>query len=122
MIPKQLEKRLNIPAAKIALFKDEKLTQAIRAVGSATLTKIGLKNGDMLHVGNQDVELASVKEAKQAATEAAAKVEKEEKKGADTEMIDTSSKKEPTPSMGATTKKPMTDEEYQKSKCRHGPN
>lgn len=58
-----MEKRLNISAAKIALFKDEKLKQPVKPTPSTTLAKAGLKNGDMLHVGNQDVELASVKEA-----------------------------------------------------------
>ena len=43
-----------------------------------TLLKAGLKNGDVLHVGNQDVELQSVKEA--VATKA--QEAKEESKGA----------------------------------------
>lgn len=82
-----------------------------------TLLKAGLKNGDVLHVGNQDVELQSVKEA--VATKA--QETKEESKGAQNEeMIDTS--KPTQASVSNPGKKPMTDEEYQKSKCRHGPN
>ena len=72
----------------------------------------------MLHVGNQDVELTSVKEAIQHAQ--AEKAKEEVKKDQNEEMIDTSTK--PAGTTQPTTKKPMTDEEYQKSKCRHGPN
>jgi len=121
----QLEKRLSINAAKIALFKDEKLTQPIKAAGTVTLAKVGLKNGDMLHVGNQDVELTSVKEAAKAAEamKETIKSKEETKDGKqDEEMIDTSKKPAGQVVQPVNAKKPMTDEEYKKSLCRHGPN
>lgn len=69
----------------------------------------------MLHVGNQDVELASVREAAKAA-EAVKETMKpqEESKGgnADEEMIDTTKKPTGTVIQPTHTKKPMTDEEY----------
>ena len=69
----------------------------------------------MLHVGNQDVELASVKEASLLAAQEKAQEETKEKKAEqkDEEMIDTSSKKTAGTIVNPTaTKKPMTDEEY----------
>ena len=39
------------------------MKQEVKARDTHTLTAIGLKNGDMLHIGNQKVELESVKEA-----------------------------------------------------------
>ena len=69
----------------------------------------------MLHVGNQDVELASVREAAKAAeaVKETMKTQEENKGGnADEEMIDTSKKPTGTVIQPTQTKKPMTDEEY----------
>lgn len=65
----------------------------------------------MIHVGNQDVELTSIKEASIAAAQEKAKEETKEKKSdnKDEEMIDTS-KKTGTIINPTATKKPMTDE------------
>ena len=70
--------RLNIPAKQIKLFKDQTLKQELKGRDTDLLSKLGLKNGDMLHVGNQDVELASVVETK-AKAEAKAQRELKEK-------------------------------------------
>jgi len=64
-----LESRLNIPAKQIKLYKDQTLKQELKGRDTDLLSKLGLKNGDMLHVGNQDVELASVVDAKAKALE-----------------------------------------------------
>merc|ERR1712076_73456 len=58
----ELERRINIPAKQIKLFTDQALKKELKGRDSDSLAKIGLKNGDMLHVGNQTVELTSVKE------------------------------------------------------------
>ena len=73
-----MESRLNIPAKQIKLFKDQTLKQELKGRDTDLLSKLGLKNGDMLHVGNQDVELASVVESK-AKAEAKAQRELKEK-------------------------------------------
>lgn len=80
----------------------------------------------MLHVGNQDVELTSVIEAQKKAHEAAThakvaetKEEAKDVKKDDTEMIDTSKKPAETHTSGKT---PVTQEQKEISKCRHGPN
>ena len=57
-----MEKRLNIPAKQIKLFSDQGMTKELKVRDSDSLAKAGLKNGDMLHIGNQTVELASVKD------------------------------------------------------------
>ena len=54
------------------------MKQEVKARDTHTLTAIGLKNGDMLHIGNQKVELESVKEA--AAEREKKKAQKEEEK------------------------------------------
>lgn len=71
-----------------------------------SVSAIGLKNGDMLHVGNQTVELTSVTEAK---VKAAAKAAEEKK---DEAMTDANAEEE---------KKEQPPEEQYKPKCTHPP-
>ena len=80
-----MEKRLNIPAKQIKLFTDQALKKELKGRDADNLTKIGLKNGDMLHIGNQTVELTSVK------TKIA---EIEKKKEENEKMIDTNKEEE----------------------------
>jgi hypothetical protein len=56
-------RRNDLTSAQPRLRFSDKNSHPIKVVGSSTLTKAGLKNGDMLNVGNQGVELTSVKEA-----------------------------------------------------------
>ena len=81
----ELGGRLKLPAAQIALFKDAGLRQQVTDRDSSTLARCGFKNGDMLHVGNQQVSLASVdqKKAEIAKKEEEAKKEEQAKKEAD---------------------------------------
>ena len=69
------------------------MKQELKARDTHTLAAIGLKNGDMLHIGNQTVELESVKEAAAMAKKKAIEKEKEkEEEKKDEVMIDTNSK------------------------------
>ena len=56
----ELRGRLSIPEAKLKLFTDQALKKPVAGRDTASIDSIGLKNGDILHVGNQDAELASV--------------------------------------------------------------
>ena len=65
------------------------MKQELKARDTHTLAAIGLKNGDMLYIDNQTVELESVKEAAAMAKKKASEKEEEKK---DEVMIDTNSK------------------------------
>merc|ERR1719253_1632669 len=99
----ELEKRLNIPAKQIKLFSDQGMTKELKVRDSDSLTKAGLKNGDMLHIGNQTVELSSVKdklaaiEKKKADDEKQAKIDEEEKKKKEEKKIEQQYKDEYVP-------------------------
>ncbi len=66
----ELGNRLSIPASQIKLFTDQGLSKPLTGRDTASLQSLKLKNGDMLHVGNQDANLASVAAAKPAPTPA----------------------------------------------------
>lgn len=56
----ELSGRLGIPTNQIALFTDQALKKKVSARDTSSLAKCGFKNGDMLHVGNQNAVLTSV--------------------------------------------------------------
>lgn len=55
----ELGNRLSITVKQIQLFKDEALKQTVAGRDTASIKSL-FKNGDIIHVGNQNVELASV--------------------------------------------------------------
>lgn len=53
----EIGKRLNLDARGLALFRDDKLRDQIKGSSSATLVSLRLKNGDIIHVGNQEAKM-----------------------------------------------------------------
>jgi len=49
----ELAKRLGVSAATIKMFSDQALKKAVSGRDSDSLTKAGLKNGDIIHVNNE---------------------------------------------------------------------
>ena len=56
----ELSQRLQIDTRQLKLFKDEAMRQPVNERDTATIQSLKFKNGDILHVGNQDANLASV--------------------------------------------------------------
>ena len=120
-LKQELSGRLSIPPKTIQLFTDQGLKKPVPGRDTQSLKAIGLKNGDIIHVGNQDAELASVAQAqaaaaaKAAAAEAAtAKAAEEEKAGSS--MIDTSGKQ---PAEESKEDKGSTSAPATRPRCNH---
>ena len=58
----ELGSRLSLPVNSIKLFSDDACKKAIAGRDTAALKTL-FKNGDIVHVGNQDAALASVAQA-----------------------------------------------------------
>ena len=58
-----LSERLSIPAKKINLFTDDSCKKPLSSRDTASIQSLKLKNGDILHVGNQDANMASLAES-----------------------------------------------------------
>ena len=58
-----LSERLSIPAKKINLFTDDACKKPLSGRDTASIQSLKLKNGDILHVGNQDANMASLAES-----------------------------------------------------------
>jgi hypothetical protein len=46
--------RVGVDAAALQLFSDQQMRKEVKGRDGEQLVKLGLKNGDMIHVGNQD--------------------------------------------------------------------
>lgn len=56
-----IAKRLGVADSKyLQLFKDQAKRQAVNARDTDSLKKAGFKNGDMLHVGNQNTKMTQL--------------------------------------------------------------
>lgn len=106
----QIQKKLNLTKA-VGLFKDEACKVPHKLVDAKSIKASGFKNGDIVYVGNADVQMdlgppkkyvptqaeimAKIAEDERLAKERKEKgiPEKEEKKSEDTQMIDTNGKK-----------------------------
>lgn len=56
----QLKERLNLEPNSVAIFADQALRKRIMGVDSQLLTALGLKHGDIIHIGNTDVTMTAV--------------------------------------------------------------
>ena len=54
-----LSERLNIEAKQIKLFTDDAMKKPLAGRDTGSIQSLNLKNGDILHVGNQDANMAS---------------------------------------------------------------
>jgi predicted lysophospholipase L1 biosynthesis ABC-type transport system permease subunit len=59
----QLKERLQLDPKTVQLFADQGMKKKIVAADSMLLIKAGIKHGDMIYIGNQDVVMTSVVEA-----------------------------------------------------------
>ena len=56
----QFKERLNLEPAKVTLFADQAMRKKYQAPDSQLLSAAGIKHGDTLFIGNQDVVMTSV--------------------------------------------------------------
>ena len=59
-LKRDLASRLGVDAAAIKIFKDDKFKQPLIGRDADSLTKLGLKNGAMLHVSNQQAQMTQL--------------------------------------------------------------
>ena len=105
----ELSGRLSISVGSLKLFTDEALKKPLACRDSATIQSLNLKNGDILHVGNQSVEMSSVAPSSQPIQPAPTK---------GTGMIDTSGKGSAAP-QGASEKPKVNIASGKTSRCNH---
>lgn len=56
----EIASRLGLDASTLKLFTDNACRKPLGGRDADTLTKIGLKNGDMLHVSNQNAQITNL--------------------------------------------------------------
>ena len=104
-----LSERLSIPAKKINLFTDDSCKKPLSSRDTASIQSLKLKNGDILHVGNQDANMASLAESQTSSGPAVTTL---------SNMIDTSGKGAQESST-TTDNKPKPGASGKTSRCRH---
>ena len=75
---KELATRLGVDAKTLKIFTDQTMKRALAGRDTDTLTKAGLKNGDMLHINNKDAQITQIVQAKQFKTQEEVKNTEEE--------------------------------------------
>ena len=104
-----LSERLSIPAKKINLFTDDSCKKPLSSRDTASIQSLKLKNGDILHVGNQDANMASLAESQTSSGPAVTTL---------SNMIDTSGKGAQESST-TTDNKPKPGASGKTSRCHH---
>lgn len=85
----QLATRLGLEAKTVTLYTDQAMKKALSGRDTDSLTKCGLKNGDMLHVRNEGATMTQLQAAPKFKSQEEIKQQQEEKaKGKETPLLD----------------------------------
>ena len=75
---KELATRLGVDAKTLNIFTDQAMRKALAGRETDTLSKAGLKNGDMLHINNKEAQITQLVQAKTLKTQEEIKKEAED--------------------------------------------
>ena len=78
-LKQEISKRQGVEAQTLKIFTDQACKRALGGRDSDTIAKVGLKNGDTLHIANADAQLTNIVTAQKFKSHEEIKQEQEEK-------------------------------------------